>query len=95
MSYEVVMRPSAARDFDRAPERTRARLAPVLRALADDPRPPGVKALKGRLRGMYRVRVGRWRIVYRVDEEAGVVSVAQIALRDSVYERAARGRGEA
>ena len=90
MTFEVVMRPSAARDFDRAPERTRARLAPVLRALADDPRPPGVKALKGRLRGMYRVRVGRWRIVYRVDDDEGIVSISQIALRDSVYYKAER-----
>jgi mRNA interferase RelE/StbE len=69
------------------------RVAAELRGLAENPRPPGVTALKGKLRGMLRLRVGDWRIVYQVDDHTKTVVIAEIAHRGKVYERAGR-RGD-
>lgn len=67
-----------------------ARLDPEVRrrvdrrilALAEDPRPPGVKALAGPLGGL---RVGDWRIVYRVEDERLVVLVVRVGNRREVH----------
>jgi len=45
-----------------------------------------VKKLVGDTLGRYRLRVGDWRIVYRIDEALGVVHVLDIAHRSNVYE---------
>lgn len=90
MSYKVVMLRHAEREFDRLPEQVRARVAPALRDLVDTPRPQGVKSLKGRLRGLLRIRVGEWRVAYQVDDEQQTVCIVEIAHRSEVYERAER-----
>ncbi len=90
MSYQVVMLRQAEREFDRLPPEVRTRIAPVLRALGDDPRPRGSARLKGRLEGLTRVRVGEWRVAYQVDDDRKTVCVVEIARRSDVYQRAAR-----
>ena len=55
-------------------------------ALADDPRPPGCRKLKG-YKDQWRVRVGDWRMVYIIDDAARLVSIMRIAHRREVYER--------
>lgn len=54
-------------------------------ALADNPRPAGCKKLHG-YKDQWRVRVGDWRVVYIIDDEAGLVSVTRVAHRREVYE---------
>ncbi len=90
MTYAVVMLRQAERDFERLAQQVRARVASVLRTLADEPRPHGSKQLKGRLEGLMRARVGDWRIAYQVDDETKTVCVVEIAHRSDVYRRAAR-----
>lgn len=53
-------------------------------ALAEDPRPPGVKALAGPAGGL-RVRVGAWRIVYRVEDERLIALIVRVGNRREVY----------
>jgi mRNA interferase RelE/StbE len=47
---------------------------------------PNVTALRGKLSGRYRYRIGDYRIVYLVEEEAKVVFVTLIAHRSKVYD---------
>ena len=64
------------------------RLAAILRSaindLADDPRPPGVKKLVGH-RDLWRIRVGDWRVVYRVEDGRLVIVVVAVGGRGGVY----------
>jgi mRNA interferase RelE/StbE len=53
-------------------------------ALADDPRPPGCLKLVGH-KDYWRVRVGDWRIVYRIEDGRLVVIVVRVAPRSGVY----------
>ena len=54
-------------------------------ALADDPRPLGCEKLSGR--EGYRIRVGEWRAIYRVDDQQRRVDVVRVAHRRDVYRR--------
>lgn len=57
----------------------------ALAGLMDDPRPPGCLKLVGH-KHHWRVRVGDWRIVYRIEDGRLVVVVVRVAPRGGVYE---------
>ena len=64
--------------------RLRQPIERVIMALADDPRPTGSKKLVGE-EDQWRIRVGTWRVVYRVDDGVLVVLVVRVAPRSGVY----------
>ena len=92
MTYEVRFEKAADRDLDRLPTEVQARVVRHIEGLARDPRPPGVEALAGRLRGLLKLRVSDYRVAYRVDDEARVVTVIEIGHRRDIYRRLARRR---
>jgi len=47
--------------------------------LGNTPRPPRVKKLAES--GLWRIRVGQYRIVYAIDDEAQLVTIVRVALR--------------
>lgn len=54
--------------------------------LAEDPRPDGARKMRGTgEQEEWRVRVGDYRVVYRVDDEALKVLVLAVGHRGSVY----------
>lgn len=67
--YEVVVFRRARKGTSRIPARDR--VLAVFRALAEDPRPRGARKMRGTGNlEEWRVRVGDYRVVYRVDDEA-------------------------
>ncbi len=63
----------------------RRRVQGAIALLAQDPRPPGARALQGRP-GL-RVRVGDYRIIYTVQDDALVVVVVRLRHRRDVYDQ--------
>ncbi|MGD0267376.1 MAG: type II toxin-antitoxin system RelE/ParE family toxin [Candidatus Methylomirabilota bacterium] len=86
MAFTVVLKPAAVRDLRKLPEDLRRRIATRIDALATDPTPAGVEPLKGE-RDLFRLRMGDYRILYRLDRKARVVLVARIGHRREVYRR--------
>jgi mRNA interferase RelE/StbE len=85
-SYSVFIKPSAAKELEAIPHRKdRQRIAQRIARLADEPRPADARKLGGH--HGYRVRQGRWRIVYEVTDEALVVLVIRVADRKEFYRR--------
>lgn len=82
--YSIELRPSAARELVNLPRDVQRRLARVIDGLEMNPRPAGAKMLEGPGR-LLRVRVGDYRLVYRVDDSARVVEVIRAAHRSAVY----------
>jgi mRNA interferase RelE/StbE len=71
--YTVRIVPHAQRQLDRLPENLRTRISQRLLALEDNPRPRGVKKLKGP-EGYYALRVGDYRVIYDIqDDQLAVV----------------------
>jgi mRNA interferase RelE/StbE len=81
--YSVLIRRSAEREVGRLPEAIRRLLVRRIRALGDEPRPPGSRKLSGR--EGYRIRQGEYRVVYTVDDATRVVTVVRVAHRSDVY----------
>jgi len=52
--------------------------------LAEAPRPPNCVAISGE-QGVYRVRVGNYRIVYEVHDDILLVQVVRVGHRREVY----------
>ena len=84
MRYTVTLERQPQRALDSLRGDLLERILEALHALADNPRPPGVKMLKGQ-REHWRVRVGDWRIVYTIQDRALIVLVLRIANRREVY----------
>jgi len=59
--YEVILQRQPKRYYARCDKPTAERLAACFGALEQDPFGPGTKALKGKLQGTWRFRVGRLR----------------------------------
>jgi mRNA interferase RelE/StbE len=51
--------------------------------LADDPRPHDVRKLVGGLG--WRIRVGEWRIIYEIDDDRRLITIAAVKSRQSAY----------
>jgi mRNA interferase RelE/StbE len=85
VTYRVDIRPAAARALRKVDHQDRPRIQAAIALLAQDPRPPGARALRGR--DGYRVRVGDYRINYTVDDGVLVVVVVTLGHRRQVYER--------
>jgi len=77
--------PAAQRQLAALPKVVLKRVDSKILALSDNPRPPGVKKLHA-VEGLYRVRVGDYRVVYAIDDTASTVLVIKIGHRSDVYE---------
>ena len=84
-SYRVLIKPSAAKEIEAVDQkRDRQRIVARILALAEDPRPDGCEKLVGES-DRYRVRIGRYRVVYSIDDDELVVLVVRVAHRKDVY----------
>jgi mRNA interferase RelE/StbE len=71
--------------FNKLPKNAKQQIIYHLQfVLSESPKEIG-DPLKGKLSGYWRSRVGDYRVVYRIEEEALVVLVVKIAHRKDVY----------
>lgn len=82
--HKVLLARQAERDLKRLPAHIFQRVIPVIRSLAQEPRPPGCRKLTGSQQD-YRVRVGDHRIVYEIDDAAREVRILRVRHRKDVY----------
>jgi len=76
--YKIKMTAKAKKELDKLPLKDFRRLDKAIWALAQNPRPRGVKKLRG---PHYRIRVGDWRIIYAVFNKDQLVIVGKVARR--------------
>jgi len=82
--YRIEVSPAADRDLERLKRRIQRldfeRLRTAVGNLADDPRPHGVRKIKG-AETAYRIRVGDYRVVYEVYDRDSLVLILQVVRR--------------
>jgi len=82
--YEVVITRRAARQLRRVPPPHRQRCLAAIEGLRHRPRPPGCRKLAG-LAHDWRIRVGSYRVLYRIDDGALLVTVIAALGRKHAY----------
>lgn len=84
MAHAVRILPAALRALERLPPKDQRRLRRRIDALAEEPRPDGCRKLAGG-DAEWRIRVGDYRVIYRVQDAELIVLVIRVAHRREVY----------
>jgi mRNA interferase RelE/StbE len=82
-SYRLLIKPSAAKELEGLPMKDRRRVVARMQGLSDRPRPPGCEKLTGH--DLFRVRQGKYRIPYEVQDHALTVIIFKIGHRRDAY----------
>ena len=84
MPFTVQFKKSAAKDFKQLPRDIQEQIGPRITALAQDPFPHQSKKMKGN-DDLWRIRIGAYRVIYKV--EAGIlqVLVVEVGHRSDIY----------
>ncbi|MFO7773849.1 MAG: type II toxin-antitoxin system RelE/ParE family toxin, partial [Dehalococcoidia bacterium] len=61
------------------PREAQIEIAKAIDGLVSNARPAGCKKL--RETGLWRLKAGRYRIVYAIDDKAGAITVVKVAIR--------------
>jgi mRNA interferase RelE/StbE len=81
--YKVYFRESVEKDIRVIPKKDLRKILQRIELLASEPRPLGCEKLTGQER--YRIRQGRYRIVYSVQDDKLTVWIVKVAHRKDIY----------
>ena len=82
-SYELYFKKSVQKDLKDIPKRDLKRILKRIEGLAEDPRPSGCEKLTGQER--YRLRHGRYRIIYSIQDNVLTVWIVKVSHRKDIY----------
>ena len=81
--YKILFKKSVWKDFESIPKKDLKKILERIESLGEDPRPPGCQKLSGQER--YRLRQGRYRIVYSIQDMERSVWVVKVGHRKDIY----------
>jgi mRNA interferase RelE/StbE len=83
MKFQIILPKSVQKELNRLPDDIADRVLARLGGLETNPRPPDVKKLKGR--DAWRIRVGNYRVIYEIHDQALHIIVITVGHRREVY----------
>ncbi len=83
--YKISYVRSVAKDIEKIPYQTMARIFEKIEALANDTSGLDIKKLKWHTDDTYRLRVWDYRIIYRKKNEELIILVLEIGHRKEIY----------
>jgi len=83
--YRIELRPAAVRALRKLDPPVARRLQAVIALLAEDPRPPASRPLRGR--PAWRVRVGDHRVIYTIEDDVLLIVVVTLGHGRDIYDR--------
>ena len=86
MTYALLFKASAKKELYDLPDKILKKILPAIEGLTSNPRPVGVKKLKGKGENLWRIRVGDYRVIYLIDDFVHVVNIRKIGNRKEVYD---------
>lgn len=81
--YEVYFRESVWKDLKKIPKKDLRNILSKIKELSVDPRPIGCEKLTGQDR--YRLRQGKYRIVFSIQDKELTVWIVKVGQRKDVY----------
>lgn len=85
MAFKVLLKPSATKDLDRLPDREVKRLLIQIIKLSNDPRPIGIQKLTDE--EGYRIRSGKYRILFEINDKLQTILIYRVKHRKDVYKK--------
>ena len=83
--YEITISPRIKKEIDKLPLKDFKRVDTAIWDLRENPRPQGVKKLKGTV---HRIRVGDWRVIYAVFDKDKRVIIGKVERRsEDTYDK--------
>jgi mRNA interferase RelE/StbE len=83
--WNITVSRKAQRDIDKLPAKVRQRVLDALVGLTTHPRQGDIRKLEGR-DDEYRLRVGEWRVIFRVEKSEKLVVVTAVRPRGGAYQ---------
>jgi mRNA interferase RelE/StbE len=81
--YKLFFKKSVQKDFKTIPKNDLIKIINRIEAFAEDPRPSGCEKLSGQ--DKYRLRQGRYRIVYSIQDDDLMVWEVKVGHRKHIY----------
>ena len=81
--YKIYFRESVEKDFRTIPKKDVVKILQRIESLTKEPRPHGCEKLTGHER--YRLRQGRYRIVYSIQDKVLSIWIVRVGHRKDVY----------
>ena len=87
MTYKLLFLKEAVEEFKRLDKAVQRIIKEKLELLAQNSQAlrNNIKPLKGKYKGLYRLRVGNYRIIYKVDNDQLIILVIRIGHRGNIY----------
>ncbi len=82
--YRIEFLKTAKKELAKLPKQIQRRIAIKIDSLLLDPYPPDSQKLKSG-DGLFRIRVGNYRVLYRLEDDQLVILVIKIGHRRDVY----------
>lgn len=82
--HTIVWERGAEKALQKLPRKLQERIRARIDALGGEPRPRGCTKLAAR-DGLYRIRIGAYRVVYTVEDDRLLVLVLDVGPRGEVY----------
>ncbi len=84
MKYKIIITHTAEKCLNKLTRKNYDLVIKAIYSLAENPYQPGIKKLQG-LEGIFRVRAGNYRILYKVDDGELIITVIKVGDRRDVY----------
>ena len=81
--YRIEVKKSAVKELSQIPKKDLVKIVRNINSLADNPRPKGSKKLSREEK--YRMRYGKYRILYLIKDDLLVIYVIKVAHRKDIY----------
>ena len=85
MIYKVLFKKSAAKELAALSAVEAPKVRNAIAQPADNPRPEGVKKLKGSIEPLWRIRIGNYRVIYAIDDIIRIVEIRNVGDRKDIY----------
>jgi mRNA interferase RelE/StbE len=82
--YAVIILPTAQKQLDKLDDHLALPIIKTIHSLAENPRLPGYKKLRGR--PGYRIRKGDYRIIYDIHDKILTIDIIAIGDRKDIYD---------
>jgi mRNA interferase RelE/StbE len=86
MTYTLITPKAVQKQLDALPDDVYERISEKIEQLAENPRPDGVVKLKGS-DSEYRIRIGDYRVRYKINDSELIVLLVQCKHRKDSYRR--------